>query len=232
MPQNEPRRSPPKSSCADRRRAERFPSGQAAFCHPNSHPDTTPVQVKDVSTSGVGLVAVRRFERGTILVLQLAEISLQKILLLARVVHSIELPGGLWHTGCVFLSEVSEEEFAAFRGKGTHSAGNSSHAEVILPERRIALCRPVGVGMLGRWTAEIREMSPDAIGLILSVPVEPGVQLHLEISPEGEEPTRTELVCGQRRELRPDGKWLLDCQVIPSPPGGSGGIHPALTRSK
>jgi len=206
--------SPPASPCADRRGAERYPSGQDASCHPTSALDSTPVLVKDVSIHGVGLVSSRRFEPGTILVLELAESAPSAVNVLARVVRIVPQKDGHWLAGCVFLNEVSEEEFTAFRAERNRTASDGRRAGVRLPAYRLAVCRAVGVGTLGRWTTEVRDASPEGMGLILAVAVEVGVQLRVEMPATGDEPARTELVKVIRREPLPDGKWLLGCQVV------------------
>lgn len=218
MPTTQPHEAPLDTACEDRRGAERHPSGQDACCHPASNLDTTPVQVKDVSTHGVGLVSARRFEPGTVLVLELAETALQPVSVLARVVRIVPRTDGRWLIGCVFLSEVSDEEFIAFRAERHCRAGSVRRTGVAVPAHRVAVCRLVGVGALGRWTAEVRDVSPEEVGLVLAVAVEPGVQLRLEMSPEGAEAPRTQLVKVLRRESQPDGRWLLGCQVIATPP--------------
>src|SRR5215471_386685 len=130
MHDNQSHKSPPRSPCADRRAAERYPSDQEASCHPTSPLDTTPVLVKDVSTRGVGLVSVRRFEPRTILILELSETALHPVYILARVVRIVALPDGDWQAGCVFLSEVGEEELAAFRAERKRSSVGSHRAGV------------------------------------------------------------------------------------------------------
>src|SRR5205809_348397 len=101
MPHLQSQEPPCRSTCADRRGAERYPSGQDACCHPTSALDSTPVQVLDVSAHGVGLMSSRRFEPGTILVLELAETAPSPVSVLARVVRIVARPNGHWLAGCV-----------------------------------------------------------------------------------------------------------------------------------
>ena len=232
MLDNQPHESLPRSPCAERRRVERYPSDQEASCHPASSLESAPAQVKDVSTRGIGLVSPRRFAPGAIVVLELGETAPYPVNTLARVVRVVALPGGGWHAGCVFLSEVGEEEVAAFRAERKRSAVGDRRAGIRQPMHLVALCRPVGVGSLGNWTAEIRNLSPEGVGLVLSIPCEVGVQLRLEVPAEGEEPARTDLVRVERCEPRPDGTWFLGCRVVPSPPSAPAGSTPPAEAGK
>jgi hypothetical protein len=59
---------------SERRTATRFGSNREATCSPLAEGHTVlPVRVRDVSANGIGLLSARRFERGTILLLQVQE---------------------------------------------------------------------------------------------------------------------------------------------------------------
>ena len=216
MPNRQPHEPPPGSPCADRRGAQRYPSGHDGSCHPASHLDTTPVTVSDVSTGGIGLISARPFDLGTVLVLELGEAAPGPVVLLARVVRIAARPDGSWRAGCVFPGEVGEEELAALRAERKRPAAPAGRAAVRLPGHRVALCRPVGVGNFGQWAGEVRDVSPSGVALLLPIPVEPGAQFHLELAEGGGEPARTELVRVVDREHQPDGRCLLSCEVVPA----------------
>lgn len=206
--------SPLPAPYADRRRAERFLADQAASCHPTWNLDTTAVRVKDVSRQGVGLVTARRFEPGTVLVLELAETS-PPLNVLTRVVRCVLRAEGTWLAGCIFLGEVSDDEFATFRTARGASSRRAAHRK---SGDRPASCRLVGVGTIGKWIGVIRDVSDKGFALVLSIAVEPGTKLKIDIPAEGEEPARSELVSAVRREKLPDDRWLIGCEVVaPSP---------------
>jgi hypothetical protein len=67
-------------------------------------------RIRDISPGGVGLLAVRRFERGTGLAIEIPEAGdYAGDTLLARVVHINVLPEGGWLLGCAFVSPLSED---------------------------------------------------------------------------------------------------------------------------
>ncbi len=67
--------------------------------------------VRDISCTGIGLLLPRRFERGTLLTVELGEAAAgQTHLLLARVVHATAQPEGNWLIGCALTSPLTEDE--------------------------------------------------------------------------------------------------------------------------
>jgi hypothetical protein len=67
--------------------------------------------IRNLSTSGLGLVLKRRFEPGAGVAIELpAGGGCPEQTLLARVRHATRLPGGFWLLGCSFISELSDDE--------------------------------------------------------------------------------------------------------------------------
>jgi hypothetical protein len=181
------------------------------------------VQVKDVSLRGVALLVNRRFEPGTNLVLELGESVSHSVSVLARVVRVILQADGRWLVGAVFFREINEEELAAFRTEETRQTANGRHTAVRVAERRTAVCRLASVGALGQWAAEVRDLSPNGLGLLLSFAVEEGVVLWVDLLPRDDQPARTEKIRVVRRERQPDGTWLHGCEMCPAAPNTSSG---------
>jgi hypothetical protein len=105
-------------SCAitsDRRAAARFASIREASCSPLAERHTVlPVRVKDVSANGIGLVSERRFERGTILLLQIRDESQAcSPLLVGKVVHVTAQADGHWHIGCALTRALAHADVLA-----------------------------------------------------------------------------------------------------------------------
>jgi hypothetical protein len=81
--------------------------------------ESIPAEIRDVSTSGVGLLFERRFEPGAILSFLVPETAYNlPPFMNARVVHASALPGGQWLHGCAFVQALSEEELQRFLGQG------------------------------------------------------------------------------------------------------------------
>jgi hypothetical protein len=67
-------------------------------------------RIRNIFTTGVGLVAVRRFERGTGVAIEIPDQGgLGTDTVLARVVRVQAAPEGGWLLGCTFISALSEE---------------------------------------------------------------------------------------------------------------------------
>jgi hypothetical protein len=100
------------STASDRRSARRFSSMRSASCSPLAERDTIlPVKVRDVSANGIGLLSTRRFERGTILLLQLEEDSDSlPPLLLGKVVHVSAQGDGDWLVGCALTRALAQAD--------------------------------------------------------------------------------------------------------------------------
>lgn len=190
----------------ERRAAARCPSGQDAVCHPAAGAAAMPAHVLDVSPRGVGLLVQRRFEPGTLLVLELAGAARRPVSVLARVVRLAARSDGWWLVGCTFFGEVDEEELRAFRAQPDVAA------EVRSPAGQMAVCRRDSPGWIGRWTAEIRDVSVRGVGLLLPAEVEVGARLRIEVVAEGEPPPVT-VVRVVRRERQDDGRWLVGCEL-------------------
>jgi hypothetical protein len=66
-------------------------------------------RIRDISAGGVGLIMVRRFERGTGVAIELPPSGgYPGDTVLARVENVKALPGGSWLLGCAFVSPLSE----------------------------------------------------------------------------------------------------------------------------
>jgi hypothetical protein len=206
----------PRPDRADRRRAERHSSEQNAACHPASRLDVTVVRVKDVSRNGIGLISPRRFEIGTLLMVDLPETASYPVSALARVVRLVSEPEGNWLAGCAFLTELGEEELAAFLSYPKLHQDGDRRVEVRHAVQRTAVCRRSGIGTLGTWPAEVCDISAEGIALLVSLPVEVGARLQVLIAADEEQKARIETVSVVRIEVQPDGRSLLGCELIPS----------------
>lgn len=72
-------------------------------------------KVLNISRGGVCLVINRRFERGTILVVELQDAAGSAAgPALARVAHCTQQGPGDWLIGCAFVRELNDEELRAF----------------------------------------------------------------------------------------------------------------------
>jgi hypothetical protein len=99
----------------ERRQAPRFITAREASSSPLSARDTkVPVLVRDVSTSGIGIVSSRRFERGTLLLIEIQG-STEEVppLLVGKVAHVTARSSGDWLVGCELARALTEDEVRA-----------------------------------------------------------------------------------------------------------------------
>src|SRR5262249_3958519 len=109
----------PKFPPQDRRLATRRPSNQDTFCQPvgarRAGDWRWPTKIRDISATGISLLLSRRFEPGTILVVEAQSTSPgEDRLFLARVIHTTP-QGGEWVVGCEFVNPPSDDEVDGFR---------------------------------------------------------------------------------------------------------------------
>lgn len=114
--------SPPAETAAqkdERRAAVRLQSSARGSCQSLSMQREADWEafVRDISSSGIGLLLPRRFERGALLSIELPEAGEgRKRLLLARVARSVPQPDGGWLIGCILASPLSDDELQLLLG--------------------------------------------------------------------------------------------------------------------
>src|SRR5262249_8164323 len=152
----------PEVLAPERRVATRYDAEQVASCRVVVGMDVTPVYIKNVSRRGVGLVTLRRFEPGTVLVLELDATVPHSVSLFAKVVR-LAAQGKQWVVGCALLSEMSDEDLEACRSVKARQSSQERRAGVRVPDSLVAVCRLASVGAFGQWAAEVRNLSPEGM---------------------------------------------------------------------
>ncbi len=101
----------------ENREAERFPVNANANCVFVSPvvDEFGPVKIKNISTTGVGLIASKKPAIGDLLVVKLANAAKQYTkMLLVRVVHVTEQRGGIFLIGATLDAPLTYEELCIF----------------------------------------------------------------------------------------------------------------------
>lgn len=94
----------------------RRPQGIEAFCRSVAavKDDPWPARVRDLSTGSIGLVLTRRFEPGTLLVIELEKKAHGlSHTLVGRVVHATAQNNGGWMVGCTLANKIAEDDLQA-----------------------------------------------------------------------------------------------------------------------
>jgi hypothetical protein len=92
------------------------PRGLEAFCRSVAavKDDPWPARVRDLSAGSIGLLLTRRFEPGTLLVIELERKTHSLThTLVARVVHATAQNGGGWMVGCTLANRIAEDDLQA-----------------------------------------------------------------------------------------------------------------------
>jgi hypothetical protein len=113
-----------------------------ATCQPvaarNDHDIHWPAMLRDVSSTGIGLVLGRRFEPGAALAIELPETPTRLgATLLARVIHAKPLPGGRWLLGCSLVGELGPDDLERLLGLGEATAAPPPAQAPTLPPARV-----------------------------------------------------------------------------------------------
>jgi len=91
------------------------PVGLEAFCRSVAavKDDPWPARVRDLSAGSIGLLLTRRFEPGTLLVIEL-EKKAQSLshTLVGRVVHATQSTNG-WMVGCTLANKIADDDLQA-----------------------------------------------------------------------------------------------------------------------
>jgi hypothetical protein len=93
----------------------RYATSKDASCHPiSARAAQLPVLIRDISTGGIGLISTRRFERGTLLVIEVPdEEQITPSPMVGRVVHITQTESGDWLIGCQFVGPLSDGDVQA-----------------------------------------------------------------------------------------------------------------------
>src|SRR5262245_11812366 len=120
----------------ERRANRRSPCKVGIYCRSICHNQLAefwPATVLDVSKEGVGLIAERRFEKGTLLFIELQAIPEYPFrTFLARVVRSCKQANGHWILGCMLTKQVQQDEVTAL----LHLSDHGWQAEELSQARR------------------------------------------------------------------------------------------------
>jgi hypothetical protein len=200
----------------ERRRVPRYPSDLETTCKPLVSRDGSSwlAQIRDISTLGIGLVLQRRFERGTLLVMDLENparnISRNVV---ARVVHTTALPLGQWLLGCVFTKELDADDLQFFSAESVlPSDPEDSRAWVRFSCDVSVICRQVSRGPARPLPGKIVNIAPGGAGLVLSRSVNVGTLLNVELTARPGQTRRTYLVRVVKPARQDGANWFLGCE--------------------
>ncbi|GIW80628.1 MAG: hypothetical protein KatS3mg105_2435 [Gemmatales bacterium] len=198
---------------SDRRASLRHRCQLQGLCKPvNASVDITwPAEILDISRGGLALRVDRRFERGTLLDVELHAVSTHTTQhVIARVVNLRQQHDRRWVLGCAFARELADEELWAFRAERVRPPAKDCRAWIRFP------CRPgrnSHLSMLNRekWPATVVNISPGGVALLVKHAVDAGTQLQLELHGNVDSPPILTLAYVVHATARDAGLWELGC---------------------
>ncbi|HVK09646.1 MAG TPA: PilZ domain-containing protein [Gemmataceae bacterium] len=197
----------------DRRVHARFPADVEAICRPVA--DDTPItaRVRNVSRTGINLLAPRAVREGTMLRIAIPTLT-RPTTLLACVMHVSPEGQAGWSLGCMFSLELSDEEMRQFGGQKQVAGPDDQRAWVRYPARGTVEYRVLPGDGSPPVTAELIDLSPAGVGLLLNREVDAGTALTVSLKRKDGKPDRTVIACIVYLASRSDGEWAAGCHFM------------------
>ena len=205
-----------KNPTADERRSHsRHPISLETVCQlVNEHTSSMNVRVRDVSRGGMRFLSAMKMEPGTLVRISLPPQSGGEASVLACVMHSTPQSDGSFAIGCAFSDELGDAELRQFGGRRQLAQVPDKRAWMRFDahgEAKYIVLPPAG---LPAKSAEIANISPTGIGLILPEKVEAGAILDLLLKTKTGEETIDVLACVVFIGARSEGGWVAGCHFI------------------
>ncbi len=201
----------------DRRAHPRYPTEIRTVCRPVADGTELHAVIRNVSRSGVSLEMAADLTPGTMVRVDVphAADSAHTVTLLACVMHVSPLAENSWACGCMFSLELDDDELAIFGGQKAQGAHGDQRAWIRHPVHGTAEYRVVPAeGEEQVLTAEVVDLSPCGVGLLLDRQLEPGSVLSLSLHRAKDKPSLAMLASIVYLTDCSDGKWAAGCNFI------------------
>jgi len=199
----------------DRRTHDRYSIDVRTLCRPLTGDASLPVRIRNVSRTGANLIVSQPLTEGTMLRISLpGSPAGPHTTILACVMHARELSTAEWAIGCMFSLELSPEEMQLLGGEKTTAGADDQRAWVRCPAKGNIAFRLLPADDEITRSAELVDLSPGGVGLIVSEKIEAGSALTLDLLRTTDKPERSMLACVVYVTDRVDGKWAAGCQFL------------------
>jgi hypothetical protein len=203
--------SPDSTAPRERRAFVRFVCDLETWCQPAG--DATPavsVTIEDLSGNGLSLRANQAFEPGTLLNVQWPGITdIDRYTVAVCVVRSIGPTNGTWSVGCTFVRQLNENDLQRLGITREAPAASDQRRWTRFPCDLRAYYDLVTSDEPEQLPANVLDVSPSGLGLLVSNPLAVGSVLTLDLVDQG----LTLLVCVLRVETHGDG-WMAGCSLL------------------
>jgi hypothetical protein len=174
-------------------------------------------RVRNISLGGINLLASRHLEPGEMITVELPGATAEsRTWVLACVVHCAELKPGEWSLGCTFSRELTHEDLIAFGASRERYASADQREWKRFSPRMSATYQLVSQADLERHAAEVLDICPSGIGLLINHEIDNGSLLSVEMCNAAGIVVRTMLACIVHINRLSPEKWALGCNFIRS----------------
>ena len=171
--------------------------------------------IRNVSRSGLKLFVPHEVPEGTMVRVQLpGPADGLHTTVLACVTNTRELPENQWSLGCVFSLEMSDAEMRLLGGENQPASPEDQRAWVRFPTQGTVEYRQLPGDDGSSRTADLVDLSPGGLGLIVADPLEPGDAITVNLRRQNKQADRSMLACVVYMAERPDGKRAVGCNFL------------------
>lgn len=204
------------SASAEERRAHaRHDVDVETACHFLADGTEIRARIRDVSRSGVNLAVPHEVPEGTMVRVQLpGPADSPHTTVLACVTNSRELLENQWSIGCVFSLEMSDTEMRQLGGENKLASPEDQRAWVRFPTQGTVEYRLLPGEDGQARMADLVDLSPGGLGLIVTEPIEPGDAITVNLKRQNNQPDRSMLACVVYMAERPEGKRAIGCNFL------------------
>jgi hypothetical protein len=200
----------------ERRVWVRYPAQLVTTFRPASGSDMACLEatVRNISQGGINLVVDKRLHTGQLLSIELPRCGEETHRVLACIVRESQIDDGHWSLGCVFSSELSDEELESFGARNAAAAPSDQRKWVRYACSTRASFEVVSDPASTQHTAEVINLSANGVGLLVAVQIDPGALLNVTLLAASSSASRTMLCCVVHVTSHNAGQWALGCNFI------------------
>lgn len=199
----------------DRRIHPRYDTNVATTCRTVADNHPMKAHIRNVSISGVNVIVDQEIPQGTMVRVDLPDaVNSHHTTVLACVMNVKEEPNERWSLGCMFSQELTETEMRLFGGDKKKADNSDQRAWIRYPVKGTVDYRLLpGDEELPPYQADLVNISPSGVGLLVEEEIQPGSVLSLVFQRKNQPPL-TMLACVVYLTDRSTRKWAVGCNFI------------------
>lgn len=198
----------------DRRTHPRYDIDVKTSCRTVADNESFDARIKNVSLSGVNIVVNLEIPQGTMVRVDLPGTSADHHTTVLACVMNIKPVGSQWALGCMFSQELTETEMHLLGGDKRRADKSDQRSWIRYPVKGKVEYRTLpGDEDQPTMNAELVNISPTGVGLLLEEEIQPGSVLSLTF-PRTNLPSLTMLACVVYLTNRSVRKWAVGCNFI------------------